>query len=183
MLGKLIDWYNGRYKIYINWDVKNVQTGKLLKPYIMRPSWYKKVHLWKKWVYTHHSIHRLVAQYFIPNPENKPQVNHKDSNRLNNDIDNLEWATASENVKHWYKYGFMKSNLIGNTVRKGKFWKDNPSSKKINQYTMNGEFIRSWDSGTDIHKELWFNRGNISSCCTWRKWRKAAHWYTRKFAL
>ena len=51
------------------------------------------------------TYHRVMAQHFIPNPENKPFVNHKDGNKLNNSLDNLEWVTASENMRHAYDTG------------------------------------------------------------------------------
>jgi hypothetical protein len=57
-------------------------------------------------------LHRLVASAFIPNPENKPQVNHKDGNKHNNSIDNLEWSTISENIQHAFDTGL-------NEVKKG----------------------------------------------------------------
>lgn len=54
-----------------------------------------------------HLVHRLVARAFIPNPDHKPQINHKDGNPLNNNTDNLEWATASENNKHARNNGLV----------------------------------------------------------------------------
>jgi len=58
--------------------------------------------------YTHQGIHRLVAMAFIPNPENKECVNHIDSNRQNNKVENLEWVTPKENHTHAYLYGKLK---------------------------------------------------------------------------
>src|SRR5699024_4725647 len=65
---------------------------------------YVKIHLDK-----FYPLHKLVAQHFIPNPDNLPQVNHKDGNRYNNSADNLEWCTSKQNVKHAYATG-LKSN-------------------------------------------------------------------------
>lgn len=96
--------YEGNYEISNLGRLKNIyKCKKILKTY--NSSGYKRVKLFKNKIGTHILVHRLVAQAFIPNPENKPQVNHIDSNRSNNNVINLEWCTQRENYVHCIKMG------------------------------------------------------------------------------
>ena len=83
-------------------------------------------------------VHRLVAEAFIPNPNNLPQVNHKDENRLNNSVQNLEWCSA----KHNANYGTRKDKL-----RKA-------SGIQVAQYDLKGNLIRIWDSISQASKSF-----------------------------
>lgn len=108
---KYINGYNNKYyitidgKVYIS-NYRNTGVDKEMKPRII--SGYYALGLESpnstpnNRIQKIHKIHRLLAECFIPNPDNKPCINHKDGNKLNNSIDNLEWATISENTKHAY---------------------------------------------------------------------------------
>lgn len=104
-------------------------------------------------------IHRLIGLTYIPNPENKLEINHKNGKNSDNSIENLEWVTPSENQLHSYVVLKRKPAL------KGKFGKDNFTSKKVNQYDLNETFIKLWYSIADVQRELNIHRACISMCC------------------
>lgn len=96
---KDIEGYEGVYHVSNLGRAKRVTTGRILKSGKDRGG-YLQVDLCKNGKHKTHRIHRLVAQAFIPNPENKPEVNHIDENKTNNMVSNLEWMTAKENSNH-----------------------------------------------------------------------------------
>lgn len=96
------------YEISSLGKIRNLQ-GKVLKTYIQN-SGYEQIKINYQGLHIHKSIHRLVAEAFIPNPLNKEYVNHIDGNKLNNIVDNLEWCTNSENILHARKTGLNPYN-------------------------------------------------------------------------
>ena len=110
-----------------------------------------------------YKIHRLVAETFIPNPEDKREVNHKDGNKLNNRADNLEGATRSENQKHAYKIGLQKSSeKQKQAVSK---WNKENRIKSVHQYKLNGELIKRYKSCHDCSIELNTTNATVSRHC------------------
>lgn len=100
---KPVKGYEELYYVSSDGDVISLKRGKILKPQIRRN--YYSVSLSKNNKWRSYPIHRLVAEAFIPNPNNYPQVNHKNSNKLDNRAENLEWCTVSENKLHSYRAG------------------------------------------------------------------------------
>ena len=101
---KDIKGYEGIYQISNKGRVKSLGNNKTKKEKILRPrkiNGYFSVRLCKKGEKPKEfNIHRLVAEHFIPNPDNLPVVNHKDENKLNNNVENLEWCTVAYNVNY-----------------------------------------------------------------------------------
>ena len=110
-----------------------------------------------------YKIHRLVAETFIPNPEDKREVNHKDGDKLNNRADNLEWSTRSENQKHAYKIGLQKSSeKQKQAVSK---WNKENRIKSVYQYKLNGELTKIHKSCHDCSIELNTTNATVSRHC------------------
>ena len=109
--------YEGIYEIDMHGNIYCVLNDRYHRPHQMKffdnGSGYLRVGLRNaNHEYKKHYVHRLVAQAFIPNPENKPNVNHIDCNTHNNSVENLEWCTQSENIKYAVKLGHHKCNFV-----------------------------------------------------------------------
>lgn len=156
---KYIKNYKGIYKINTKGEIYSFYTQKYLKSK-KHPKGYLYIGLCKKGKRNTFKIHRLVAQTFILNPENKPQINHIDGNKSNNCVKNLEWCTNGENQKHAFLNGLQTPNFLG------KFGKNNPSSIPIIQLTLNDVFIKEWENGRQIERELGYKHGYIAGVCT-----------------
>lgn len=100
MIWKDIVGYEGLYEVSDSGLVRSVKTGKLRKPFFHKKKWLK-VTLFKVGEKRHHRVHRLVAIAFIPNPDNKEEVNHISRVKTDNSVGNLEWMTGAENLKHY----------------------------------------------------------------------------------
>lgn len=162
---KDIEGYEGKYQVSSLGNIKSLNYNgkkeiKQLKPCIKGGNYYGVV-LCKNGIKKELQIHRLVAQAFIPNPNNLPEVNHKDENKINNCVDNLEWCTSKYNANY------------GNRNKKLSLLKN----KKVNQYDLQGNFIKQWDSLTEINKQLGFCISSIGKCCNKIKKHKTAYGY------
>lgn len=131
---------------------------------------YLVVHLSKNNIKEQCKVHRLVAIAYIENKHNLPQVNHLDENKLNNMLDNLEWCTSKQNNNHG-----TRNKRLSETQRN-----DVKKSKKVLQYSINGDFIKEWDSICDAER-AGYDRKGISRVCRGVKHYNTSNGYIWKF--
>lgn len=132
-LGNIRSLYN--YRKY-NILTQNIKRG------------YYQIGLRKNGIRKWHQVQRLIASSFIPNPNNLPQVNHKNENKLDNRVENLEWCSVSYN------------NSYGTRIQRVK----NKVAKPILQFDLDGNFIKQYSSLMDASRELKISPSNISQC-------------------
>lgn len=156
---KDIAGYEGLYKISNLGDVYSVKRKRKLK-LLNSHHGYKRIRLYtdsKSWKI--YAVHRLVAAAFIPNPNNFPEVNHKDENGSNNKANNLEWCTRSYNVN----YGQRNSKIYSAVI----------------MLTMDNVPIKEFECQSKASKEMNIRQGSISNCC--RGFSKTAGGYKWRY--
>ena len=145
-----IKGFENIYEVSDQGRVKSLKFGKerILKPG-RTPKGYLFVILCKNGEKKTCGVHRLVSQTFIPNPDNLTEVNHKDEDKENNSVQNLEWCDRKYNIN----YGTRNQRMA------------EKKSKPVLQYTKSGEFVKEWKSATDVKRNLNYSHSNISECC------------------
>ena len=159
-----IKGYEGLYEVSDKGRVRSIKFGKerILKPLRINCG-YLQVQLWKNGEKKMYLIHRLVAQTFTPNPDNLPEVNHKDEDKENNSVQNLEWCDRKYNINYGIRNQMVSMKL----------------SKPVLQYTKSGGFVREWKSTYDVERNLGYFRNHISYCCNGKL--KSAYGYVWKY--
>ena len=142
--------------------VRNIKSGIMLKPWITKDGYLRHC------LYKHNKrknllLHRIIATAFIDNPGKKPQVNHIDENKLNNDLSNLEWCSVRENIIHGTRTKRVAEKL----------------SQKVIQLDLNDNILNVFKSMIQAERETGIPNGNINRCCNGKiksaggyKWRK-----------
>lgn len=181
---------NGRIRsldrVSINKDgIKRILKGKIMNPAI-GPHGYYTICLRKKGLRETARIHRLVAVEFIENPNNLPIINHKNEIKTDNRVENLEWASYAYNVNYGTSLERMKRTRKENGIGVGKnhpryamFGKDNPCSKPILQFDLDGNFVAEYDSVMTVERTLGFLNGNVVAAARGRY--KQAYGYVWRY--
>lgn len=178
---KDIEGYEGLYRVsnfgnVMSLNYRNTKTHKNLTPKINNDG-YLWVELRKNTIPKPYLIHRLVAMAFITNPNNYPLINHKDENKSNNNVLNLEWCTHSYNVLYSIKKRTRSAYGVRRAREDGKPYK---YKGMVIQKTLSGEFLKKYSNSLEVARTNNYNQWAITECC--RGNRKTAYGYRWEFA-
>lgn len=160
---KDIPGFEGYYSISNKGRVLSIRTGKMKKPSTYNNKSYPTVSLWVNGIPTRKSIHRLVAELFIPNPENKTQVNHIDGDKTNYSINNLEWVTPSENMTHAFK-----NNLVDFQVGEQCSWAKLTENDVLKIFELKNNGM----SNLEISKRFNISNSQVSNIFLNKRWKQ-----------
>ena len=160
--------YEGLYEVS---DLGNVRVSRVGSPFFMKCKSIQKNNKGYltvllsdgKGVQKRRTIHRIVAEAFLDNAEHYPQINHKDENKTNNCVDNLEWCSQSYNVNYSlerHPERTLSHKHQKHVVRNGK-----RMALRVQQLTLDGEIVREWDNSRTVFLETGMSDWSISQCC------------------
>lgn len=196
---KDIEGYEGLYQVSNTGRVRSLNYKRTGKTKVLKQGTdkddYKKVVLCKDGKNKVYLVHRLVALAFIPNPNNYPMINHKDENRINNAVWNLEWCTQQYNCNYGNRNKKISKAIMGRTFTeehkkkmsenhadfKGKNSSRYGKGKSILMFTLDGEFIRKFDCVADANEYLGKPRNNNNICQCAKGGSKTAWGYIWKY--
>lgn len=150
---KHIKGYEDRYTVDEDGNVFSILRKRYRKQQHDRDG-YLYVGLCKDGVVSNKYVHDLVAEAFIPNPDSLPEVNHKDENKENNNVSNLEWCTSKYN------------NNYGTAIERRRQKRINGAqSKTVYQYSLSGELIKVWPSTREVERQTGWSQVLIAMAC------------------
>lgn len=161
---------NPQYAVNERGEIYSLRKGRTLTPKANYDG-YLRIQLWSANQCEYVSIHRLIAETFIPNPHNKPFVNHIDGNKKNNDVENLEWCTQKENIAHAWEKGLSHRPF-------------NTCGKPVKQIDLKGKIVAQFASMMEAERVTGIPHSNISQAIARKgtagghRWEEVAHAYS-----
>lgn len=182
---KSIEGYENKYVVSNFGRVKSLEDKNGRKrEHIMTPNiaknGYLYVNLYIKSREKSKKIHRLVASAFCERGKDAQCVNHKNGVKTDNRAENLEWCSYSYNTKHAFEIGLKKPTKGEKDGMYGVHGKNHPSSKPVKQYTMSGEYVRTFENSVEAGKHFGVNGSSIQRCA--RGARKSAFGYKWRYS-